>query len=178
MIDSACQLQFVAVTSLALINRVAYLAQQIWITYYPPITDSGQTHYMLENYQSITAITQQLQAGYHYFLVKLGTEGIGYFAVVYHPSSSSVQLSKIYLAESARRHGYGAAIMRFVAQWSLGQGAGELWLTVNRNNLIALSFYHKVGFSVTGPLLQAIGNGYVMDDYRMAKPILQRGNTT
>lgn len=161
--------RFVAVVTAEQINHVAELAQQIWMEYYPPITGSGQTQYMLAHYQSPAAITQQLQQGYHYFLVQQAAVAVGYFALVFPVASPEVQLSKIYLHAAARRQGYGAAIIRFVEQWTKEHGATAVWLTVNRNNHTALNFYQAQGFQPTGPLVQDIGNGYVMDDYRMAK---------
>ena len=44
-------------------------------------------------------------------------------------------------------------------------------LTVNRHNAGSIAFYERMGFAVAGALVQEIGEGFVMDDYRMVKAI-------
>ena len=46
-----------------------------------------------------------------------------------------------------------------------------LWLTVNRHNEGFIDFYHRVGFHIACPMVQDIGDGFVMDDYKMEKDI-------
>ncbi len=46
-----------------------------------------------------------------------------------------------------------------------------LWLTINKNNSHALSWYMRMGFKNVGSMVQDIGGGFVMDDYRMEKTI-------
>ena len=48
-------------------------------------------------------------------------------------------------------------------------GCTELWLTVNRHNAATIAFYERMGLRKTQELVQDIGHGYVMDDWRMAK---------
>jgi ribosomal protein S18 acetylase RimI-like enzyme len=45
-----------------------------------------------------------------------------------------------------------------------------LLLNVNRNNS-ALNFYQRLGFTIQRKEDIAIGNGYLMEDYVMGKPI-------
>lgn len=46
-----------------------------------------------------------------------------------------------------------------------------LWLTVNKDNAGAIAWYTRKGFKNAGAIVQDIGAGYVMDDYRMEKSI-------
>ncbi|WP_431021594.1 hypothetical protein, partial [Chromobacterium phragmitis] len=46
-----------------------------------------------------------------------------------------------------------------------------LMLTVNRHNAEAIAVYEKRGFRVRGEVAADIGNGFVMDDYVMAKNV-------
>ena len=46
-----------------------------------------------------------------------------------------------------------------------------LWLTVNKDNAGAIAWYTRMGFKNAGAIVQDIGAGYVMDDYRMEKSI-------
>ena len=40
-----------------------------------------------------------------------------------------------------------------------------MWLTVNKNNISAVSVYEKRGFKKIGEGVTDIGNGFVMDDF-------------
>ncbi len=53
-----------------------------------------------------------------------------------------------------------------------------LWLTVNKNNAHAIAWYSRKGFQNAGPTIQEIGGGFVVDDYRMQKNIVQRSRET
>lgn len=46
-------------------------------------------------------------------------------------------------------------------------------LTVNKNNVKAIRAYEKTGFKNIGSLVQDIGNGFVMDDYKMEQTVGQ-----
>lgn len=47
----------------------------------------------------------------------------------------------------------------------------KIWLTVNRNNSIAIAAYEKMGFTKAYMKKADIGNGFYMDDYIMEKKI-------
>jgi len=49
------------------------------------------------------------------------------------------------------------------------QGCNELVLAVNRGNQQAIAAYQKHGFAVRESATQAIGGGFVMDDFIMLK---------
>jgi len=48
----------------------------------------------------------------------------------------------------------------------------ELWLTVNKDNADSIAFYRRVGFRIAGSSVMDIGGGFVMDDYRMVKGVV------
>ena len=47
---------------------MAQLADEIWHEHYQNILSPEQIDYMVERYQSVQAITEQLEQGYHYLL--------------------------------------------------------------------------------------------------------------
>ena len=61
--------------------------------------------------------------------------------------------------------------MEFAAARCAELGCRELWLTVNRNNTGSIAFYERMGFRKTDELVTDIGNGFVMDDWRMARAL-------
>ena len=150
------------------IAAVAALAEEIWMQHYVPIIGAAQVEYMLAKFQSAEAIARQIAAeGYEYYLAP----NEGYLALVPDVAKQSMLLSKIYVRAAARGTGLGRALAKFAERRCSELGCNELWLTVNRNNLGSIAFYERMGFRKTQTLVTDIGGGYVMDDWRMAKPV-------
>jgi diamine N-acetyltransferase len=155
------------------VGTIAALARAIWSHHYVPIIGQAQTRYMLEQFQSPAAILRQITEGYQYYLALADSAPAGYLAIVPNPAERRAQLSKLYVQHEQRRSGLGGAMVAFAEQRCADGGLDELWLTVNRHNVDAIAFYTKVGFAITGKLVQDIGGGFVMDDYRMAKKLIR-----
>ena len=151
------------------IKITSTLAHEIWNQHYVPMIGQAQVDYMLANVQSVSAMTQQMADGYEYYLVTDHDTPVGYFAIVPTPATLCALLSKIYVVHTRRGTGLGKNMMMFIEKRCVELGLSELWLTVNRNNSDSIAFYRRMGFTVTGNVVQDIGNGFVMDDYRMAK---------
>jgi diamine N-acetyltransferase len=165
--------EMLRVTESGDIDSVAALAREIWYQHFIPMIGQKQTDYMLAKFQSAPAIAQQISSGYHYYIVMDAGHAVGYFAIVPCPAEHSAQLSKIYVRRERRGSGFGKAIMAFVESRCVEMGIHDLWLTVNRHNSSSIAFYRHVGFTMSGVLVQDIGNGFVMDDYKMVKMISQ-----
>jgi GNAT superfamily N-acetyltransferase len=153
------------------IRAVAELAREIWTRHFVPIIGRAQVDYMLETIQSAPAIARQVKEGAEYWLLRVDGHGAGYFALVPDVDQKSVMLSKFYVLERLRGHGHGAAMLTFIEHRCRDQGMHELWLTVNRHNEAPIAIYKHMGFEITGTIVKDIGNGFVMDDYRMAKSL-------
>lgn len=162
--------RFSAVTDAAAISEVAQLARIIWSEHYLALIGAAQTEYMLTHIQSAEAIGLQVQQGYRYYLVHTEQGAVGYFAWL-AKGPTTLLLSKLYLLRTYRGLGYGAAMVAFVEAFCREHAYTELYLTVNRHNQGSIAFYQAVGFRLDGVLQQAIGNGFVMDDYKMVKQL-------
>lgn len=157
------------------VASVAELAHEIWNEHFPPIIGQAQVDYMLGKFQSDPAIARQIREdGYAYYFVIDEGERVGYFAILPDEERASMQLSKLYVKRAFRGRGVGRAVLAFVEQACAARGFHELWLTVNKDNHDSVAFYERQGFVVDRPLNADIGNGFVMDDHRMAK-ILTNG---
>ena len=75
------EVTLISVTTTEDINTLAALAKGIWEEYFTPIIGAGQVAYMLEKFQSVPAITEQLQNGYRYFFIAKEGEPIGYTGI-------------------------------------------------------------------------------------------------
>ena len=162
------------------IRAIADLASVIWHEHFTPIIGIEQVEYMLKKFQSYEAISDAVKnGGYTYYMAEVGsaegigsTEGIGsaegngsklagYLGA--HPDADNVFLSKIYVERSHRRRGIASAMLDMVK--SDFADKDYMWLTVNRNNDIAVSTYNALGFDLWREQVSDIGNGFVMDDY-------------
>ena len=153
------------------IANVAYLAREIWQEHYLPIVGQEQIDYMLEKFQCERAITKQLADGYEYYSVAYNESSAGYMAVVSNLSDTSLMISKIYVRKSNRSCGLGKQMLEFVEELCNQHSIKKIWLTVNKNNKHSIEWYSQMGFTNIGSIVQDIGSGFVMDDFRMEKVI-------
>ena len=160
---------FTEVTTKDQIATVAALAREIWVEHYTPIIGRDQVEYMLQRFQSREAVAAQIGYGIRYFLIAGEGHSIGYLAV--QPKGDELFLSKIYVLAALRRKGYGQKGVDFAETLAKNGGFKKITLTVNKQNSIAIQAYEKIGFKHQGPVVQDIGGGFVMDDYRMEKRI-------
>lgn len=147
------------------VKKVAAMADEIWHEWFPSIISVEQIDYMLDKFQSESAIENQLKnENYRYFIVMKGGEYVGYTAV--RPDSDGrLFLSKIYIKKEHRRKGYGKAVFEFLKEICRENGLNAIWLTVNKHNDDSINVYKKCGFKIIGEDVTDIGSGYFMDDY-------------
>jgi diamine N-acetyltransferase len=148
-------------------QQIANLAKPIWEEHYTPIIGAAQVRYMIEKFQSASAIQQQLSENYEYFEVLYCTELVGYFAVQHRPKAS-LFISKFYLCNQVRGKKFGSKMLNYIEQLAKNTHCQTLDLTVNKFNP-AYQVYLKLGFDNVGSVEMDIGNGYIMDDYLMQK---------
>jgi len=163
------EVAFTAVTSSREIARVVELADLVWREHYIPIIGRAQVDYMLEHFQSASAIEKQIAKGINYFSVQTEGMTVGYLA--YEKQGKTLFLSKIYLLDSHRGKGIGKAAIRFLEEKAHTLECSEIALTVNKYNDRSIHAYTRMGFSKQGGEITDIGGGFVMDDYRMVKTV-------
>lgn len=153
------------------IQQVSSLAHEIWTSHYVSIIGKEQVEYMLEMFQSASAISAQIENGYDYYLVFDGGQLAGYFALVPSPRDSTLLLSKVYIRSAFRGKGLGKTVVSFAEKQCVDLRLHTLWLTVNKRNSNSIAFYKSLGFSTEASIVNDIGKGFVMDDYKMLKRI-------
>ncbi|WP_338086520.1 GNAT family N-acetyltransferase [Negativibacillus massiliensis] len=155
------------VTDKEQICQVAQLADEIWHEHYQNILSPEQIDYMVERYQSVQAITEQLEQGYHYLLALEDGQPCGFCG--YHRETDRMFLSKIYIRKDFRRRGIASAFLKQVTEES--QGLAAIYLTVNKHNAGSIAAYQHFGFETIDSVVTDIGHGYVMDDFIMQKSL-------
>ena len=145
------------------------LAREIWVEHYDSIIGNQQVEYMLDKFQSKQAVVAQIKSGIVYFLIDVNNEYVGYIAL--QPRRDELFLSKIYLKSLYRSKGYGKSAVRFAEKFARERDLQKIVLTVNKNNMNSIKAYKKFGFKTVGTLVQDIGGGFVMDDFKMEKTL-------
>ncbi len=149
------------------LRGVAELADKIWHECFVNIISTGQIDYMVEKFQSLDAMTDQIEnQGYIYFAVRDDDILCGYIGV--KPElDDRFFLIKLYLHKSRRGRGIASLMLRKVFDEARKNGKKRVYLTVNKHNDHAVNVYKKTGFIISDIALTDIGGGYVMDDFIM-----------
>lgn len=149
---------------------LAELASRVWHEYFPCILTEEQIDYMVERFQSLNAMTDQVEhQGYAYYFLQDGGETVGYMGI--RPEEETIFLSKLYLTKENRGKGYASQAFSFLEEYGRRTGKKAIWLTVNKYNDHTISVYRHRGFQTVRSQVSDIGDGYVMDDYVMEKEI-------
>ena len=155
------------------LELIEQLAAVIWEEHYTPIIGADQVRYMLDKFQSAAAMLRQIGEGYEYFIIMEKENPVGYLA--YEKRGSDLFLSKIYVLKEHRGKKIGKRAMEFVESRASAMGCSRISLTVNKNNDRSLDAYRSMGFLQEGAAVMDIGNGFVMDDYLLYKPLKSKG---
>ena len=153
------------------VRAVARLARRIWNEHYVDIIGQEQVDYMVDNFQSTSAVRAAIEEGYIYYLANEGGERVGYWAVLPQPDRQCMKLDKIYVRKDMRGQGIGRQMVEKAEDLCRRRGLSALWLAVNKNNSDSMAAYRAMGFRRTGERVKKIGEGFVMDDYVMEKSV-------
>jgi diamine N-acetyltransferase len=158
------------VTSAPQIADVERLAREVWHEFYVPLIGQAQVDYMVGKFQTAEAIRGQIGSGYEYFFIEQGGGTIGYAAIRHDAPEARLFISKLYVLAAYRKSGAGRQTLDLIEKIARDRAATRLWLTVNKGNP-SVRAYERLGFSIAEAIVMDIGGGYVMDDYKMEKPV-------
>lgn len=159
-------MDLIPVTTADQIKQVAALARQIWTEHFTPIIGSAQVEYMLCEIQSEAAIADQIRnKGYHYYLLDTDSQIVGYCGIAFN--DDALFLSKLYILKAFRGKGIARKAIDFLKSIARKKKLDKITLTCNKYNAGPITAYEKLGFVNTGPIVQDIGQGFIMDDYKM-----------
>lgn len=151
------------------VEVVADLAAEIWTEHYTPIIGSDQVEYMVDKFQSLQAISDQIDNKYLYYLIKQADQHVGYIGI--EPKEDKLFLSKFYIKSSQRGNGLGKEAMEFIEKLASQMGLKKIALTVNKYNSLTIDIYLSLGFVNVGAIVTDIGNGFIMDDFLLEKVV-------
>ena len=155
---------------------VARLAGVIWRRHYPGIITHEQIDYMLARGYSDAALRRFLdEPGAGLAVARIGDAIAGFAAWCRAEAPATTKLDKLYVLPERHGHGVGRRLLSHVEDAARGDGAQTLVLNVNKRNAASIAFYRRCGFAVREAVVVDIGEGFVMDDYVMAKPLAAPG---
>lgn len=171
----ATNVAFAPVTSDEDRAQLATLADEIWHEYWPAIIGPEQTDYMVEQFQSLSAIERDMREhAYEYWFLHAEDDGriVGYTGGRVEAETNRYFISKIYLLAKERGCGFASRTIAFYDQLARERGLSALYLTVNKHNDLGVRAYLGKGFKTIDAVETDIGNGFVMDDYIMERAAL------
>ncbi|MDD5016877.1 MAG: GNAT family N-acetyltransferase [Eubacteriales bacterium] len=149
------------------IITIETLARQIWEQHYTPIIGADQVTYMLENFQSRSAIENDIASGYIYYIAYAADIPCGYCSIKH--DDDGLFLSKLYVRQAHRGKGIARAMLEHIDAYAKQHGMNRIRLTCNKRNTGSLSAYQKLGFAQIDACVTDIGGGFVMNDYVLEK---------
>jgi diamine N-acetyltransferase len=153
------------------IPSIQTIAQETWPITYGAILSATQLEFMMDMMYSNASLTQQIQGKQLFYMVKVVNKTIAFFAIEHHYQNEAVtRIHKIYLLPETQGKGIGKQLLDYIATLAIEHDSKKISLNVNRYNK-ALHFYQKIGFTIIKEEDIEIGNGYLMEDYRMEKKI-------
>ena len=146
---------------------VRHLAEQIWPVCYGTMLPPGQVRYMLDWMYAPHRLRSEWGRGVRYRLALHEDQPVGYLAWEREPGVDAAFLNKLYLVPELHGRGLGREMIVSVCQEAAAEGARFLELRVNRQNVKAIRAYERAGFTTVQSLVTDIGGGFVMDDFLM-----------
>jgi len=162
---------------------ISELAGIIWQACYPGIITQAQIDYMLARMYALEVMRDEIHSqGIRYELLLVSGKPVGFASYgpievgtlrrgVQTPQRAvpAFKLHKLYLRPERHGHGLGSRLLQHVEHEVRNAGARRLILSVNKRNTKAITAYRRNGYDVADSIVTDIGNGFVMNDYVMAK---------
>ena len=146
------------------------LAKEILHEVYDPIIPPEHTKYFLSKFQSINAITSQIEhENFSYYFLKYNQKNVGYLGI--QQTSNKLILSKLYIQKLFRGLKIGKAALNFVCQFARENDLHKIELIVNQENKTTIEIYLKNGFNIIESLVNSFPNGHSIKDFKMEKKI-------
>jgi len=151
-------------------ETIRNIAYKTWPETYGKILGLEQLAYMLDRLYTTSALQQTItEKNHQYLLIKENDQYLGFASYQHDYLGLNVtRLHKLYLLPETQGRGAGKLLIDAIETMARNNHSEKVSLNVNRFNN-ALSFYQKSGYSIVGEEDIDIGNGYLMEDYKMEK---------
>lgn len=147
------------------------LAEETWRASYSEMLAPEQIDYMLGWMYGAEKIAAELAQGVVWQIAEMMSEPAGYYAWSFEQESSRARLHKLYVVPARQRQGIGRSMLEHAMRGAQSEGAHEMSLSVNKHNRRAQRLYESAGFRMASKVVFEIGEGFVMDDFVMVRPL-------
>jgi diamine N-acetyltransferase len=149
---------------------LAELAGVIWRQHYPGIISHEQIDYMLKKMYALDMLRDEIRSRGIYFY-RLVVDGwmAGFASIGPTDKPTTWKLHKLYLLPGLHGRGLGSRLLQHCETEAHRFGARRLQLAVNKHNARPIAAYQRNGFAVIQSVVTDFGDGFVMDDFIMAK---------
>jgi GNAT superfamily N-acetyltransferase len=148
-------------------ETIRSIAHTTWPVTYGEILSKEQLDYMLDKMYSDATLLENLNKGHHFILINDDSVCLGFASFEHrYLNEKCTRLHKIYLLPETQGKGMGKMLLEQIMALAKENQSEIISLNVNRFNK-AYAFYKKMGFEVVAEEDLAIGNGYLMEDYKM-----------
>ena len=155
------------------VHAIAALARIVWQEAYPAIISQAQIDHMLaQRYNAPRLLEELATPGIWWDQIRVNGALAGFSSSLLTHTRGEMKLDKIYIDPAQQRLGLGGRLIAQVSGRALAEGCDTLILAVNKQNARAIAAYRKNGFAVREAVCVEIGNGFVMDDFIMAKSLV------
>ena len=148
---------------------IGSLARKIWYQHYPGIITEAQIEYMLERDYAVATLSADLDRGVRMDIMQVDQTMVGFSAYGPTGRQGEIKLHKLYLLDSLHGQGLGSRLLTEVETNASRRGFTKIILQVNKNNAKAIRAYERNEYYREACVVDDIGNGFVMDDYVLAK---------
>jgi len=161
------------------VEALVALAREIWWAHYSAIISAAQIEYMLgQRYDSEVVRAELRRGGIWWDKLIVAGEMAGFASCFLTGVPGEMKLDKLYVHPRHQRRGCGGMMIARAGEIARANGCTRLVLAVNKNNRSAIAAYLKHGFSIADAVVKDIGDGFVMDDYIMVRPVTGDGSAS
>lgn len=143
------------------------IAHKTWPITYGSILSKAQLDYMMNLMYSDASLLEQLKTKPLFFLASEHDIGLGFISCENnYQNTKATRIHKIYILPEAQGKGIGKKLIEKVMTIAKENQSEVVSLNVNKFNK-AVSFYKRIGFEIVAEEDLDIGNGFLMEDYKM-----------
>ena len=153
------------------VDSVVALARLVWQQTYPGIITQEQIDFMLEQRYNPQRLFEELTMPLVWWDQAIVDGQRAGFSSCMVTGGGEMKLDKLYVDPARQRSGIGARLIEQVVSRARAAGCPTLILAVNKRNERAIAAYGKQGFAIRESVCVDIGNGFLMDDFIMARSI-------
>jgi len=156
------------------IPAIQAVAARAWPHTFKDILSDSQIAYMMQLMYSSESLKKQMEEDNHrFYLAKKEDKIVGYISIEHnYGNSRKTKIHKVYLLPEEQHKGIGKLLFSLAEEKAKAANDTAIFLNVNKNNVIAVAFYNRVGYSLIREEVIDIGNGFVMDDFVFEKKLM------